>query len=118
MQAQTLETRKGTTPWLALVLAAIFAAAVVVGTQIALRSRDVTTVTPAAQTVDQGVGLQEAGMSKAGITSVSGTAIRSSWSFHRPRTELTGPQIAKATQVLRGAGSGPIVGVPAGAIRT
>ena len=113
MQAQTLETRKGTTPWLALVLAAIFAAAVVVGTQIALRSRDVTTVTPAAQTVDQGVGLQEAGMSKAGITSVGGTAPASSWNFHRPRTDLTGPQIAKVKQLLNGATSE----LPAGVIR-
>ena len=107
MQAQTLETRKGTTPWLALVLAAIFAAAVVVGTQIALRSREATTITPAAQTVDQGVALQKSGMSQAGIRGVGGTAIESTMSFHHGRPPLSPDQIAAAQALLRGADRDP-----------
>ena len=107
MQAQTLETRKGTTPWLALVLAALFAVAVVVGAQIALRGRDATTIAPPAQTVDQGVALQESGMSQAGIRGVGGTAVESSWSFHRGHTPLTPGQIAAAREVLRGANRDP-----------
>jgi hypothetical protein len=113
MQAQTLQTRKVTTPWLALVLAAILAAAVVVGAQFAVRGRDTTTVAPPAQTVDRGVGLQEKGMSQTGIRGVGGTATEGSWSFHRPRTDLTGPQITKAKHLLNGATSG----VPVGAFR-
>jgi hypothetical protein len=107
MQAQTLETQKSTTPWLALVLSLLFAATIVVVAQTASRDQGETTVAPQAQIVDPGVGLQKAGMSQAGITSVGGTAIESTMSFHHGRPPLSPDQIAAAQALLRGADRDP-----------
>ena len=103
MQAQTLQDRRGTTPWLALVLSALLAATILVGAHAMSRAHDVTTIAPPAQIVDQGVGLQEAGMSKAGITSIGGTAIQSTWSFHHGRPPLSPGKVAASRALLRGA---------------
>jgi hypothetical protein len=106
MQAQTVQQRSGA-PWLALVLALLFAVAVVIGVQLAFRGEDVGTTTgPAVQTqVDTGVGQQLAGMSQAGIHGIDGTVPGQVWSSHRGRPPLTPEQAEKAQQVLDSQGS-------------
>ncbi len=113
MQAQTVQERSGT-PWIALLLALIFAAAVVIGVQVAFRGRDVTvTNAPPVQglvdreatvpsQVDQGAALQKAGMSEAGIFGVGFVGNSPASSPHRGHQPMTAEQVARAKELLSG----------------
>jgi hypothetical protein len=105
MQAQTVQQRSGA-PWLALVLALLFAVAVVIGVQLAFRGEDTGTTTgPAIQSqVDPGVGQQLAGMSQAGVNGLDGTVPDQLWSSHRDRPPLTPAEAQRAQQLIRSSG--------------
>ncbi len=115
MQAQTVQERSGT-PWIALLLALIFAAAVVIGVQVAFRGRDVTvTNAPPVQglvdreatvpnQIDQGAALQEKGMSETGVFGVGSVGNPPASSPHRGHQPMTAEQVARANELL----SGPI----------
>ena len=113
MQAQTVQERSGT-PWIALLLALIFAAAVVIGVQVAFRGRDVTvTNAPPVQglvdreatvpsQVDQGAALQKAGMSEGKIFGVGFVGDSPASSPHRGHQPMTEEQVARAKELLSG----------------
>jgi len=131
MQAQTVQERSGT-PWIALLLALIFAAAVVIGVQVAFRGEDVTvTNAPTApsilqtqldrekglslvvqglvdreatveQPIDQAVGLQKAGMSEAGISGIGYVGNSPVSSPHRGHQPMTAAEVARAKELLQG----------------
>jgi len=127
MQAQTVQERSGT-PWIALLLALIFAAAVVIGVQVAFKGRDVTTNTPAVlqsqldreaglgqvvqglvdreatvqNPIDQGAALQKVGMSEAGIFGVGFVGDSQASSPHRGHQPMTADQVARAKDLLSG----------------
>jgi hypothetical protein len=131
MQAQTVQERSGT-PWMALLLALIFAAAVVIGVQVAFRGRDVTVTNAPAETsvlqsqldreagrgrmvqglvdreatvpnrIDQAAALQKAGMSEAGISGIGSVGDSPASSLHRVRPPMTAAEVARAKEVLQG----------------
>ena len=125
MQAQTVQERSGT-PWIALLLALIFAAAVVIGVQVAFKGRDVVTNVPAQSQldreaglgqavqglvdreatvpnqIDQGAALQKSGMSKAGIFGIGSVGDSTASSPHRGHQPMTADQVARAKELLSG----------------
>ena len=105
MQAQTVQQRSGA-PWLALVLALLFAVAVVIGVQLAFRGEDVATTTgPAIQSqVDPGVGQQLKDMSDAGIHGLDATSVDSVSMTHQARPPLTPAEAQRARQLIRSSG--------------
>ena len=128
MQAQTVQERSGT-PWIALLLALIFAAAVVIGVQVAFKGRDVT-VTNAPPSVlqsqldpeqdaagvqglvdreatvpnqiDQAAALQKAGMSEAEIFGIGYVGDSPASSPHRGHQPMTAEQVGRAKELLSG----------------
>ncbi|HTG47733.1 MAG TPA: hypothetical protein VK646_08780 [Actinomycetota bacterium] len=105
-QAQTVREQRGI-PWIALLLALVFAAAVIVGVQLAVKSPSGTTVqnVPAISTGnDIGADQQVAGLSEAGIHSLAGTVDTSLWTSHRERPALTPGQEVAVRKVLDGSG--------------
>lgn len=103
MQAQTVQERTGT-PWIALLLALIFAAAVVIGVQVVFNGRDtVVTNAPAAPTqVDRLGDIQKAGMSEAGILGVGFVGDSPASSPHRGHQPMTAEQVGRAKELLSG----------------
>ena len=103
MQAQTVQERSGT-PWIALLLAFVFAAAVVIGVQVVFSGRDtVVTNTPGAPTqVDRLGDIQKSGMSEAGIFGVGFIGDSPASSPHRGHQPMTADQVARAKELLTG----------------
>jgi hypothetical protein len=109
MQAQTMQQQKSI-PWIALLMAAIFAAAVVIGTQLVVSDHEKAPVAPAVQTVqtaDVGVSQQKADMSKDGIHGLAAVGGAASWTTHRIRTPFDEGQADLAQAVLRSGGRDP-----------
>ncbi len=129
MQAQTVQERSGT-PWIALLLALIFSAAVVIGVQVAFKGRGVTVTNVPAQTqldreaglgqvvqglvdreatvqqpIDQAVALQKAGMSESGIFGIGFVGNPPASSPHRGHQPMTAEQVARAKDLLSGSTS-------------